>query len=152
MAKKWNEDAELVESMAGSLLESLAVFPKQLVHVDTLVRQFGMPLSHIQIMVTLVNGELSIGTLSEKMGIAKPNITPLVDALCEKGLVERVRSNSDRRIVNVNITEAGKALLREVQAVIATQVCEWPVQFSRSEAKELNAALASINRLANGLM
>lgn len=148
MAKKWSEDTELVNSMAANLMDVLAVFPKQLIHVDALVRQFGMPLSHIQIMVTLSAGDLSIGTLSERMGIAKPNITPLVDTLCDKALVERVRSLTDRRIVNVHLTDEGAKLLDQIRTAIAAQIGEWPVQFSRSEAKDLNASLAALTKLA----
>lgn len=151
MAKKWSEDNELLESMAGNLLDVLAVFPKQLIRVDELVRQFGMPLSHIQIMVTLSNADLSIGTLSERMGIAKPNITPLVDALCDKGYVERIRSLTDRRIVNVHLTASGADLLSEIRTAISSQVAEWPVQLSRSEAKEMNAALSALTKLANAI-
>lgn len=151
MAKKWSEDTELLDSMAGNLLDVLAIFPKQLIHVDALVRQFEMPLSHIQIMVTLSSEDLSIGTLSERMGIAKPNITPLVDALCEKGYVERIRSLNDRRIVNVHLTASGEALLAEIRSAIGMQISEWPIQLSRSEAKEMNASLSALTKLANAM-
>lgn len=148
MAKKWNEDADLVANLAGNLLSALAVFPRRMIKVDALSRQFNMPLSHIQILVTLAGGDLSIGTLSEQMGIAKPNITPLVDALCEKGYAERVRSTADRRIVNVHLTDAGSMLLAAVRAAIAEQLIEKPWPVTRSGAKELNAALASISRFS----
>ena len=147
MAKKWTEDAEILNSMATNLLDALAVFPKQLIHLDQLVREFEMPLSHIQILVVLAGGDLSIGSLSEKMGIAKPNITPLVDTLCRKQLVERIRSEVDRRVVNVHLTAEGVKLLDRVRESVSRQVTEWSIPLSRSEAKELNAALASLLRL-----
>ena len=91
MPKKWNEDAVLVGSVAENLFELLPVFPKRLVHTDALVRDHQMPFSHIQILVMLSGEDLSIGQISDRLGIAKPNITPLVDALRDAGYtVEQV--------------------------------------------------------------
>ncbi len=147
MAKKWTEDPELLNGMAANLLDMLAVFPKQMMHLDRLVREYGMPLSHIQILVVLSKGDLSIGSLSEKMGIAKPNITPLVDTLCEKKLAERIRSEEDRRVGNVHLMQGGMELLEQIRASVAKQVAEWTMPLSRSEAKEMNGAFVSILRL-----
>ena len=56
-----------------------------------------MPFSHIQIICLLSDGAMSIGEISMSLGIAKPNITPLLDALNERGVLERCRSEKDRR-------------------------------------------------------
>ena len=148
MPKKWNEDALLVDSVAENLFEMLPVFPKSLLHIDALVRDHQMPFSHIQILVMLAQGDMSIGQISERLGIAKPNITPLVDILRDNGLVERIRSTTDRRIVHVHLLPAGAEKLARIRSDIAAQVKEWKGNFSRSEVKELNNALASIVRLA----
>ncbi len=147
MMKKWTEDTELVDSISANLLDALAVFPKRLVQVDSLLRQFEMPMSQIQILVTLADGDLSIGQLSQQLGVAKPNITPLVDAMSARGLVERYRSLTDRRVVNVHLTEDGVALMEKIRHSVSEQIVEWPAQLSRSEAKELNTALSRLLRL-----
>ncbi|MBQ7845180.1 MAG: MarR family transcriptional regulator [Clostridia bacterium] len=117
-------------------------------HIDALVRQHQMPFSHIQILVMLGGEDMSIGQISDRLGIAKPNITPLVDALRDNGLVERIRSEKDRRIVNVHLLPEGEEKLRAIREDIAAQVKEWKGGLSRSEVKELNSALASMNRIA----
>ena len=89
--------------------------------------------------------------MSSKLYIAKPNITPLVDSLRDQGLVERIRDEQDRRIVNVRMLPAGHEKLDEIQRSIADQVMLWPGEFSRSEMKELNNALASIIRIVQGI-
>lgn len=147
MMKKWTEDTELVDSISVNLLDALAVFPKRLVQVDALLRQFEMPLSQIQILVTLADGDLSVGQLSQRLGVAKPNITPLVDVLSARGLLERYRSLTDRRVVNVHLTEKGMALIEEIRQAVSKQIVEWHVQLNRSEAKELNTALSRLLRL-----
>ena len=151
MSKKWTDDAVLVGNMAQRLVETLPLFPKRFVRVDELVRQQKMPFSHLQILIMLEEGDLSIGQISARLGIAKPNITPLVDSLRDQGFVERVRDEQDRRIVNVRMLPAGHEKLDEIQRSIVEQVVIWPGEFSRSEMKELNNALASIIRIVQGI-
>lgn len=148
MPKKWNEDGALVGSVAGNLFEVLPLFPKRLLHIDALVRDHQMPFSHIQILVMLSGEDMSIGQISERLGIAKPNITPLVDTLRDNGMVERIRSEKDRRIVNVHLLPAGEEKLKSIRRDIAAQVKAWKGNLSRSEVKELNSALSSIIRIA----
>lgn len=147
MPKRWTEDSELVTSMAENLLEAMTVFPKRLIRMDALIHQFDMPLSQLQLLVLLADADLSISELAERTGIAKPNITPLVDAMSDKGLVERIHSKQDRRVVFLHLCEAGHACVAQIRDAVAQQMMEWPVQYNRSEARELNAALASIVRL-----
>lgn len=151
MARKWMDDAELVERVAVNLTDMLAVFPKRLLKVEELVREFDLPLSHLQMLILLSGGDDSIGSLSRRMGIAKPNVTPMVDLLSEKGLVERIRSSTDRRVVNAHLTEEGRALLEHVHAGVARQVKAWPVNLGRSEIKEINMAFAALLRLAQAM-
>lgn len=151
MPKKWNEDRALVDSVAMNLFEMLPLFPKGLVHMDEIVRAHQMPFSHIQILVMLAGENLSIGQISQRLGIAKPNITPLVDVMRDSGLVERVRSQTDRRIVHVRLLEAGKEKLEAIRSDIAEQVAAWKGSLSRSEIKELNNAMASIIRIAGSI-
>ena len=148
MPKKWNEDNALVDSLAGNLFEALPLFPKRLMHVDELVRRHQMPFSHIQILIMLVGEDMSIGQISERLGIAKPNITPLVDALRDGGLVERIRSEKDSRSVHVHLLPEGEEKLQAIREDIAAQVKAWKGSLSRSEVKELSSALASMNRIA----
>ena len=46
--------------------------------------------------------------IGRRLGISKPNVTPLLDKLVEKGYVDRVPDARDRRIVNIVVTEKGK--------------------------------------------
>lgn len=151
MPKKWNGDAALVGSVAENLLEMLPVFPRLLVHTDALVREHQMPFSHIQILVLLDGRDMPIGQISRRLGIAKPNITPLVDALRDAGYVERIRSDADRRIVSVRLLAAGEEKLKEIRKDIAAQVSAWKGSLSRSEVKELSNAMASIVRIAGNI-
>ena len=149
MPKSWTTDSALVESVAKNLCEAVVLLPKQLLHVDELTRKFGMPFSHIQILVMLSKGDITIGDISATLGIAKPNITPLLDNLSERGLVERLRGTGDKRIVNVHLTEEGSRLLRDFHEAVAEQINGWEMCCSRSEAKQVNHALAFLVQMAD---
>lgn len=151
MNKKWTNDAALLDSMAGALVEMLPLLPKRLVRTDALVRAHSMPFSQIQILVLLADGPLSVGDISDKLNIAKPNITPLVDNLRKQNLVERVRDENDHRIVNVRLLSEGEKRVQQIIADVRDQVLSWPAEYNRSEIKEINHALATLLRFAKGL-
>ena len=144
MANNWSHDDALVDSIVDNLLQALPLFAKRLIRTDEIVRDRKLPFSNIQILIMLRGGEMSISELSAKLGIAKPNVTPLVDRLMEAGLVERVRSPKDRRIVNVHLCDKGQEELVAIRAAIRRQVLEWDKRYNRSEARELNSAIARI--------
>lgn len=147
MPRKRTADAALADSIASNLLEALPVFPKRLLMTDAVSRDQHMPASHIQILIILSGGDMSVGELSDRLGIAKPNITPLVDTLRDQGLVERQKDSRDRRIVNVHLLDSGREKLSEIRASLTRQVDAWARQLCRSELKEFNNALASLLRM-----
>jgi DNA-binding MarR family transcriptional regulator len=55
---------------------------------------------------------LASGEIGDRMIARDPDITRLVDRLARRGLVARLRSRRDRRVVEVGITEKGLTLLR----------------------------------------
>ncbi len=50
--------------------------------------------------------------VAERMIARDPDITRVIDRLSRRGLVARLRSRQDRRVVEVGITETGRDLLR----------------------------------------
>lgn len=144
MAKNWTEDSSLLDAITGNLFEALPLLPKRLVRVEQITRKFDMPFSHVQILCMLSGRSMTIGEISKNLGIAKPNITPLLDALNERGLLERIRSTKDRRVVNVELLPAGVEMAENIKSSIAEQVTEWPESINASDAKRLNNALACL--------
>ena len=55
---------------------------------------------------------LACSEIAERMIARDPDITRLVDRLTRRGLVARLRSRQDRRVVEVAITDKGRELLR----------------------------------------
>ena len=59
---------------------------------------------------------LTSSDVGDRMVARDPDVTRLVDGLMRRGLVSRVRSRQDRRVVEVGVTAKGLALLRELDA------------------------------------
>src|SRR3954468_11807679 len=59
-------------------------------------------------------GGLTCGEIGERTIARDPDITRLVDRLGKRGLTKRIRSQTDRRVVQVEITKKGLDLLDEL--------------------------------------
>lgn len=60
--------------------------------------------------------KLACSDIAERMIDRDPDITRLIDRLEKRGLVKRIRSRRDRRVVEVDITDKGLALVRGLDA------------------------------------
>jgi DNA-binding MarR family transcriptional regulator len=57
------------------------------------------------------HGPIRLTTLAAAEGISQPSMTELIQRLQRQGLATRISDPEDGRVVLVNITEAGRALL-----------------------------------------
>lgn len=59
--------------------------------------------------------QVTVQTVKDRMIEKSPNTTRLMDKLCAKNLIERVRCENDRRVVYVKIANPGLKLLNEIK-------------------------------------
>ena len=62
-----------------------------------------------------------VGELAELAGVAAPTATRMLDGLVRAGIVERRPSSSDRRVVEIALTEEGKRIVRRKRSRIAAK-------------------------------
>ena len=152
MTKKRTIDPAMIDSVAQNMLHVLPLIKKRLLHMDLVQREHGTPLSHVQVLAMLQDaGTMSVSEISRRLGIAKPNITPLVDRLFECGYVDRQHDENDRRVVNIVLLPAGEEKLAAIRATIARQIQGQAEDLSVSEFRELNDSLASLVRILSSL-
>ena len=65
---------------------------------------------------------ISMSRLGKLLYISKPHMTTLVDSLVIEGLVERHNDPSDRRVINISITEQGKEQLEQFKEHMRKQI------------------------------
>jgi MarR family transcriptional regulator, organic hydroperoxide resistance regulator len=63
-----------------------------------------------------VNGEATAGELAKAAELSPASVSTMLDHLERDGIVERRRSDHDRRVVVVTLTASGRALLDEKRA------------------------------------
>jgi len=57
------------------------------------------------------DGDMTIGELSNKMYLAFSTTTDLVDRMEKNELVERIRNQKDRRVVQIHLLDRGKEII-----------------------------------------
>jgi DNA-binding MarR family transcriptional regulator len=81
-----------------------------------------MDLTYPQYLVLLVLWEekrITVGRLGERLHLDSGTLSPLLKRLEANGFVRRERSSADERLVDVTLTDAGRALERRAQCIPA---------------------------------
>jgi DNA-binding MarR family transcriptional regulator len=89
-------------------------------------------------------GELPAGELAAAAGLTPGTVTQMLDHLADCGHVERVRSDSDRRVVVTRLTDQGR---RQIEAKRALWRERWQEALEGLDAGELQAAKTVLERL-----
>jgi DNA-binding MarR family transcriptional regulator len=79
--------------------------------------------------------------LAREMDIDAGAVTRMLDRLEAKGLVERVRSEADRRVVHLRLTPSGDSVAKKVPFVLASVNNDFLRGFSEAEWKQLRRLL-----------
>lgn len=89
------------------------------------------------------------GALATFLGTTRGTVSQTLAALESKGCIARVRSERDRRVVRLELTESGRALLaRDPQRSIRNAVDDLPQEISGIMARGLKAVVERLDRKA----
>ncbi len=125
---------------------------KKLIHLDQLQEKYNLSLSQTSILILLSKYQsLPVSAISRHLDMAKPNITPIVERLFRRGLVDRKHDTEDRRVVNITILPAGKSLLESFQNNLSIQLQEQTKLLSIAELKALYNAIDQMYKLLEKL-
>ncbi len=72
-------------------------------------------------------------------------LTRIIDQLEERGLLERVRRDRDRRKVELQLTAAGRAAIESLIPLVVDTLNEVLTDFSKAEVQELLRLLVKFN-------
>lgn len=77
-------------------------------------------LTYPQYLVMLVlweHGEMNIGKIGEHLHLDSGTLTPLLKRMEKNGVVSRIRSFEDERVVLISLTKEGKALQKKTKHI-----------------------------------
>lgn len=91
-------------------------------------------------------GQTSASALAKQVALSQATVTTILDRLCRAGLVERRRSDADRRVVHILLTDEGRA---RVEAAPELLQAEFLRKFRELEGWERHMLTASLERIAS---
>ncbi|MCA5013035.1 MULTISPECIES: MarR family winged helix-turn-helix transcriptional regulator [unclassified Enterococcus] len=107
---------------------------------------YGLNITEFSVLELLFHkGRQTTQTIKEKILIASSSTTYVIDQLTKKGYVKRQTNESDRRIIYVDITVAGKTLMEEIFPTHAQQIAASFSDITIEELRSLQHLLKKIN-------
>ncbi len=94
--------------------------------------------------VISANEPLRLNTLAENLRITPRSVTEVVDALSDRGLVERAPDPADRRATTVSTTADGRHLLHDVERAGRADSAQFFGRLTGEERRQLATLLAKL--------
>ena len=146
MSEKKTIDSAAIEGASQNLITVTQLFRKCIPYRGVMDKEHDIHYSQAQILSMLSEtGSLSMSDVSYRLGVAKQNITPLVDRLSADGLVARVRDSDDRRVVHIVLLAAGREKLAAIRVRIGEQVQQWMESVDAAGLREMADSLMTLN-------
>jgi len=135
------------EKLAKEILEVFPSFIKK-IHRGV-VESLGIPPSQMSaVMILSEKKSCTLGCLSKEMEVSAPTTTGIVDRLYKSGYVERVRSQKDRRIVNIALTRKGKNVIKKIHK---TAMKKWKIISNILSIKDQETHIRILKKIFKGL-
>jgi len=116
-------------------------------HSKRLSKHAGLTGPQLLIMRTIRDlGEVTIGTIADKVSLSQATVTTILDRLEHRKLVYRVRSTRDKRKVHAHLTEDGADILARAPQPLQEDFIK---KFQSLREWEQTMIIASLQRVAN---
>jgi DNA-binding MarR family transcriptional regulator len=81
-----------------------------------------LSLAQYRILAMIGDGADRASHLAGQLSLARPTVSATVDALVERGLVERTTADLDRRVLQLTVTPGGRSALRAAEAAMRARL------------------------------
>ena len=139
--------ASSIERQSGELLGYLDALVRRLMLPRQPAEEQSLELSREEIRALILlrsSGRSIMSDFAGSLGIPLSTATHTIDRLVHKGLVMRVRSDEDRRIVQVEMSEPGKKLHAALRAKHQAMALSWLEPLSPNERENFLSMMAKI--------
>ncbi|HEY7024258.1 MAG TPA: MarR family transcriptional regulator [Candidatus Limnocylindrales bacterium] len=104
-----------------------------------------LSLVHLNLLMLLrFNGPLTMSRLAELLDVSVASATGIVDRMEKKGVIERRRSDEDRRVVQVYVTEKGEQVFTQMQAERQSNMMKMLSNITESDLRALLKGLRAV--------
>ncbi len=109
-------------------------------------------LPHLEIMKILQEeGTKYIAEIGERLQIPKSQMTHLIDKLEDLEIVARHADTTDRRIINIMLTDKGRRIIEELDQVIKGSIKVKLSFLTEEELRELSVSLKKLGDILSKL-
>lgn len=120
-------------------------------HAREVSRFTGLTTPQLMVLQTVfTNGPLPVGNIAKAMNLTQATVTTIVDRLEIKGLVQRTRSQTDKRKVLLSLTDAGLQALASSPSPLQQQFVASFNQLKGWEQTQIVATLERVSELLGG--
>jgi DNA-binding MarR family transcriptional regulator len=84
----------------------------------------GISLPQYRLLVSVAQGPQRASELAAMVGVSRPTLTSLVDGLEQSALVRRVPVATDRRGIQLEVTDGGLEAIRRAEAALSRRLVE----------------------------
>lgn len=103
--------------------------------------------AYFRLLGMLYRRERTLGELAEIQAVSLPTMSNTVSTLESRGWVTRNRSDSDRRVVVVRLTDAGREVLAEVHGRMLEKIAGALERLTAEDREKLDSGLEILGRL-----
>ena len=93
------------------------------------------------------NGPLPPSQIAKYIMVKSSTVTGIIDRLEQKGLVTRLRKSLDRRVITIELTQAGKRLADNAPPPIQQKIIDGLRRLPEGEIEEIVRGLTKLTRM-----
>ncbi|HEY2465936.1 MAG TPA: MarR family winged helix-turn-helix transcriptional regulator [Steroidobacteraceae bacterium] len=114
--------------------------------MEPVIEQRGFSFVQYVVMSSLRDGiAVNPKTICSQFRHDSGALTRIIDQLAERGLLERVRRDRDRRKVELQLTPAGRETIESIIPLVVDKLNEVLTDFSKAEVQEMLRLLVKLN-------
>ena len=102
--------------------------------------------AHLGVLFLLTQQPRNLSELAELQAVSLPTMSNTISKMAQEGWVTRTRADHDRRVLLIEITPAGEAVLAEMSGYIVNKVAQILDPLSAAELEMLRAGLVILRR------
>ena len=116
-------------------------------HSKRMIKECGLTTPQIMVLRAIETlGDVTVRRISNDVSLSQATVTTILNRLENRGLVDRVRSIEDKRIVNAKLTAAGRDVLASAPKLLHDKFIH---RFESLDDWEKTQLLSSLQRIAN---
>ena len=143
-----NERNEQIGDLAEAMMKSVPTLLRRLIRKDEKVDGTNLAFPKIGILMTLVReGPLPLSVIADRHSYSRQNLTTLTDQLEADGLVKRSPDVKDRRVINLDLTDAGIRYVAEKKRLTKDRLVRELENMDDADIEALHHSFETIERI-----